>query len=124
MVVRYLDSITNQNDTNLINPTQITSQTFFSRNELNQILSIYGKKVSEGKLKDYAIDHLESSAIFSFFRHTFETASLKIIKNKKISKSKLKYHLVSAAGSIIKRSNEFDLIIKHLNTANLEIVKK
>jgi hypothetical protein len=49
---------------------------------------------------------------------------LKIIKNKKISKSKLKYHLVSSAGSIIKRSNELELIIKHLNTTNLKIVKK
>mgnify|MGYP006077873943 FL=1 len=124
MVVRYLSSITNHDNSAQISPAQTVSQTFFNRNELNQILSIYGKKISEGKLKDYAIDHLESSAVFSFFRHTFETAFLKIIKNKKISKSKLKYHLVSSAGSIIKRSNELELIIKHLNTTNLKIVKK
>jgi len=49
---------------------------------------------------------------------------LKIIKNKKMNKSKLKYHLVSAAGIVIKRSNEIENIIKYLNSANLEIIKK
>ena len=124
MVVRYIDTqIQNPQINQNSNPTALT-QTFFNKTELNQILSIYGKKVSEGKWKDYAIDHLESSAIFSFFRNTFESASLKIIKHKRISKSKLKYHLVSSSGSDIKRSNELDLIINYLNKANLEIIKK
>ena len=124
MVVRYIDTqIQNQQINQNSKPSALT-QTFFNKAELNQILSIYGKKVSEGKWKDYAIDHLESSAIFSFFRNTFESASLKIIKHKRISKSKLKYHLVSSSGSDIKRSNELDLIINYLNKANLEIIKK
>lgn len=124
MVVRYIDTqIQNPQINQNSNPSALT-QTFFNKTELNQILSIYGKKVSEGKWKDYAIDHLESSAIFSFFRNTFESASLKIIKHKRISKSKLKYHLVSSSGSDIKRSNELDLIINYLNKANLEIIKK
>jgi|TARA_Y100000385_G_scaffold124795_1_gene129717 hypothetical protein len=124
MVVRYIDTqIQNQQINQNSKPSALT-QTFFNKTELNQILSIYGKKVSEGKWKDYAIDHLESSAIFSFFRNTFESASLKIIKHKRISKSKLKYHLVSSSGSDIKRSNELDLIINYLNKANLEIIKK
>ena len=124
MVVRYIDTqIQNQQINQNSKPSALT-QTFFNKTELNQILSIYGKKVSEGKWKDYAIDHLESSAIFSFFRNTFESASLKIIKHKRISKSKLKYHLVSSSGSDIKRSNELNLIINYLNKANLEIIKK
>jgi hypothetical protein len=124
MVVRYIDiQIQNPQINQNSKPSALT-QTFFNKTELNQILSIYGKKVSEGKWKDYAIDHLESSAIFSFFRNTFESASLKIIKHKRISKSKLKYHLVSSSGSDIKRSNELDLIINYLNKANLEIIKK
>ena len=124
MVVRYIGTqIQNPQINQNLKPSALT-QTFFNKSELNQILSIYGKKVSECKWKDYAIDHLESSAIFSFFRNTFESASLKIIKHKRISKSKLKYHLVSSSGSDIKRSNELDLIINYLNKANLEIIKK
>ena len=67
MVVRYIDTqIQNPQINQNSKPSPLT-QTFFNKTELNQILSIYGKKVSEGKWKDYAIDHLESSAIFSFF---------------------------------------------------------
>ena len=124
MVVRYIDTQIQNPQVNQNSKSSALSQTFFNRNELNQILSIYGKKVSEGKWKDYAIDHLETSAIFSFFRNTFESASLKIVKHKRVSKSKLKYHLVSSSGSDIKRSNELDLIINYLNKANLEIIKK
>lgn len=124
MVVRYIDTQIQNPQINQNSKPSVLTQTFFNKTELNQILSIYGKKVSEGKWKDYAIDHLESSAIFSFFRNTFESASLKIIKHKRISKSKLKYHLVSSSGSDIKRSNELDLIINYLNKANLEIIKK
>ena len=124
MVVRYIDTQIQNPQINQNSRPSALTQTFFNKTELNQILSIYGKKVSEGKWKDYAIDHLESSAIFSFFRNTFESASLKIIKHKRISKSKLKYHLVSSSGSDIKRSNELDLIINYLNKANLEIIKK
>ena len=124
MVVRYIDTQIQNPQINQNSKPSALTQTFFNKTELNQILSIYGKKVSEGKWKDYAIDHLETSAIFSFFRNTFESASLKIIKHKRISKSKLKYHLVSSSGSDIKRSNELDLIINYLNKANLEIIKK
>ena len=124
MVVRYIDTQIQNPQINQNSKSSALTQTFFNKTELNQILSIYGKKVSEGKWKDYAIDHLESSAIFSFFRNTFESASLKIIKHKRISKSKLKYHLVSSSGFDIKRSNELDLIINYLNKANLEIIKK
>ena len=124
MVVRYINTQIQNPQINQNSKSSALTQTFFNKTELNQILSIYGKKVSEGKWKDYAIDHLESSAIFSFFRNTFESASLKIIKHKRISKSKLKYHLVSSSGSDIKRSNELDLIINYLNKANLEIIKK
>ena len=123
MVIRYLNSQKNASHQKSYSQSA-SSLTFFNRNELNQILSIYGKKGSEGKWKDYTIDHLEHSAIFSFFRNTFENAALKIIKNKKMNKSKLKYHLVSAAGIVIKRSNEIENIIKYLNSANLEIIKK
>ena len=45
--------------------------TFFNKNELSSILSFYGKKVSQGLLKDYAIDHLKTHAIFYFYRNTF-----------------------------------------------------
>ncbi len=55
MVVRYINAQIQSPQINQNSKSSVLSQTFFNRNELNQILSIYGKKVSEGKWKDYAM---------------------------------------------------------------------
>tara|TARA_B100000902_G_scaffold378060_1_gene410938 strand:- start:844 stop:1188 length:345 start_codon:yes stop_codon:yes gene_type:complete len=88
---------------------------FFNKHELNSILSFYGNKVSQGILKDYAIDCLSTQAIFSFYRNTFENAYIKIIKHNYISKSSIGYQLVNATGSHLKLSNDLDKIIKYLD---------
>ena len=55
---------------------------YFLKNELASILDIYSKNVSKGIWKDYALDHNNSSAIFSVFRSSFECAVLEIHKKK------------------------------------------
>ena len=78
MVIHYLN--TQQRDEKLDQKVRITS---FNKVELNMILSIYGKNVSNGIWRDYAIDHNENTAVFSIYRSTFEKAFLQIIKSKK-----------------------------------------
>ncbi|MFO0998337.1 MAG: DUF2794 domain-containing protein [Alphaproteobacteria bacterium] len=43
---------------------------FFNRPELNQLLSLYSRRVSRGEWRDYAIDHSATAAVFSVFRHS------------------------------------------------------
>lgn len=45
---------------------------FFSRLELNQLLSLYSLHVVSGEWRDYAIDHRRDAAVFSVFRHAAE----------------------------------------------------
>src|SRR3546814_14228307 len=40
---------------------------FFDRAELNQLLSLYSRNVASGEWRDYAIDQLGGSAVFSVF---------------------------------------------------------
>ena len=54
--------------------------TFFSRSELNQLLSLYSRQVMRGEWRDYAIDQREGAAVFSVFRHTQEGALYTIVK--------------------------------------------
>lgn len=54
---------------------------FFSRPELNQLLSLYSLQVARGEWRDYAIDQHESSALFSVFRHTHESPLYTIVKS-------------------------------------------
>jgi hypothetical protein len=53
---------------------------YFSRPELNQLLSLYSRKVMAGEWRDYAIDHRDGLALFSVFRHTQEAALFTIMK--------------------------------------------
>lgn len=53
---------------------------FFSRPELNRLLSLYSRKVARGEWRDYAIDQRDGAALFSVFRHTQEAALYTIVK--------------------------------------------
>jgi hypothetical protein len=54
---------------------------FFTRSELNQLLSLYSRNVSRGIWRDYAIDHREGRALFSVFRRSQEAALYTIVKS-------------------------------------------
>jgi hypothetical protein len=54
---------------------------FFSRPELNQLLSLYSRQVMRGEWRDYAIDQRDGAALFSVFRHTQEAAVYTIVKS-------------------------------------------
>jgi hypothetical protein len=53
---------------------------YFTRSELNQLLSVYSRQVSRGVWRDYAIDHRDGVALFSVFRHTQEAPAYSIVK--------------------------------------------
>ena len=117
MVIHYLN--TQPGDGKLDQKTRITS---FNKVELNMILSIYGKKVSNGSWRDYAIDHNENTAVFSIYRSTFEKAFLQIIKSKKSLKKQKKYLLLNANNKKLKDSNELIGIIDFLGFSLKRVV--
>jgi hypothetical protein len=53
---------------------------FFSRKELNQLLSLYSRQVMRGEWRDYAIDQQEAAVLFSVFRHTQERPLYTVVK--------------------------------------------
>jgi hypothetical protein len=58
-----------------------TKPTFFSRGELNQLLSLYSRQVMRGLWRDYAIGLQDGKALFAVFRNTDETALFTIVKS-------------------------------------------
>lgn len=54
--------------------------TFFDRNELSQLLSLYSRRVANGQWRDYAIDQQGGSVVFSVFRHTHDAPAFRIAK--------------------------------------------
>ena len=55
----------------------------FSKNDLNLIISIYSKNVSNGIWKDYSINFEKNYAEFSIYRHSYASPEFSIVKNKK-----------------------------------------
>ena len=53
---------------------------FFTRTELNLLLSLYSRRVSAGEWRDYAIDHRRGLAAFSVFRLSRDQAIYRILK--------------------------------------------
>jgi hypothetical protein len=53
---------------------------FFTRPELNQLLSLYSRQVARGEWRDYAIDQRDGAAFFAVFRHTQESPLFTIVK--------------------------------------------
>ncbi len=52
----------------------------FSRFELNQILSLYGTRVSSGEWRDYALDSTNDTAMFYIFKSSNDKPSFTIAK--------------------------------------------
>lgn len=53
---------------------------FFTRAELNQLLSLYSRQVMRGEWRDYAIDQEDGMVLFSMFRRSQELPLYTIVK--------------------------------------------
>lgn len=87
---------------------------FFTRQELNAILNVYGHKVAAGEWRDYAIDFGKEKATFSAFRHASEVPLYRIEKCPKLAKKQGAYSVVTATGLILRRGHDLKRVLEVL----------
>ena len=87
----------------------------FDRQELTQILNIYGRKVASGEWRDYAIDTLREKAVFSVFRRSSETPLYRIEKAPKLARRQGVYSVIAATGLILKRGHDLARVLRALD---------
>lgn len=87
-------------------------QVSFDRLELNRILTLYGRMVSAGEWRDYALDFLDDVAVFSIFRRSSEMPLFRIEKRPKLRGRQGQYSVVAAGGVILKRGHELAQVLK------------
>ncbi|WOJ90300.1 DUF2794 domain-containing protein [Methylocapsa polymorpha] len=92
-----------------------TETVSFDRNELREILNLYGRKVADGEWRDYAIDFTAQKAVFSIYRRASECALYRIEKNPKLARKQGSYAVVTATGLILKRGHELRRVIAVLD---------
>jgi hypothetical protein len=90
------------------------SLTVFNRQELNEILALYGRMVAMGEWRDYAIDMGRDRAVFSIFRRSSECPLFRIEKNPKMARKQGAYSVVAATGLILKRGHELGRVLRVL----------
>lgn len=89
----------------------------FQRRELDRILQVYSRMVAEGQWRDYAIDHLRDRAVFSAFRRTSEVPLYRIEKDPSRARKQGAFAIISAAGLVLKRGHELDIVLKYFDKA-------
>jgi hypothetical protein len=88
------------------------AQVRYDRRELNQILNIYGRMVSAGEWRDYAIDFGDDAAVFSIFRRSSEMPLYRIEKRPELRNRQGMYAVIDAGGRILKRGHELDTVLR------------
>ena len=72
-----------------------SKRVFFTRAELNQLLSLYTRQVMRGEWRDYAIDQRDGAVLFSMFRRTQEQPLFTVMKSAPGASRKGDYALLS-----------------------------
>ena len=98
---------------------KVEEKPFFEKGELQIILDLYAKMVSEGSWKDYGLSISSKQVSFSVFKNATENALYKICKNFKPNSKNLKYCITDSRGRILKNSYDLENLINKINWKKL-----
>jgi hypothetical protein len=87
----------------------------FDRRELMQILSVYGRKVSQGEWRDYAMDFLKDRALFSIYARVSERPLYVVEKNPKLRNRQGQYMVINQEGRVLKRGHDLGQVLRVLD---------
>ena len=99
-----------------------TEAVWFTRIELNQIMDIYGRMVSAGEWRDYAISPSDKVIVFSVYQRASERPQYQIIKEPKLATKQGAFRLIGPQGQVLKRGNDLPQLLKSLNTKLFKII--
>ena len=99
-------------------------QVGFDRHELGRILDLYGRMVSAGHWRDYAIDLGREAAIFSAFRRAAERPEFRIEKRPALRHRQGMWALVGEAGQVIRRGQELGPVLAPVERRLMKLVEE
>jgi|TARA_B100001093_G_scaffold444317_1_gene447282 hypothetical protein len=99
--------------------SKVEEKQFFEKYELQIILDLYAKMVSEGSWKDYGLSISSKQVSFSVFKNVAENALYKICKNFRPKTKNLKYLITDTNGKVLKNSFDLRNLLKDTNWKKL-----
>jgi hypothetical protein len=95
----------------------------FDRAELTRILDLYGRMVSAGHWRDYAISLDPDVAVFAAFRRTAERPEVRIEKRPALRVRQGAFALIGEHGAVLKRGHDLSLVLAPLERRLLRLVE-
>lgn len=89
----------------------VTPQITFDRNELRTIFNLYGRMVSQGEWRDYALDFRRDKAVFSIYRRSSEMPLYRVEKDPKLARRQGAYSVVASTGLVMKRGTDLARVL-------------
>ena len=96
---------------------------FFIRKELQCILNLYAKMVSNGSWKDYSFTASLREVSFDVYLRASDRPVLRILKNLKPNYYKEKFLIKDKNGNVLKKSEDLNQLINKTSWNNLKLVK-
>jgi len=96
---------------------------FFIKTELQCILNLYAKMVSNGSWKDYSFSSGIKEVSFDVYQRASEKPVLQIAKNLKPDYFNEKYFIKDKDGTILKKSENLNQLINKMSWNKLRIIK-
>ena len=96
---------------------------FFERPELDRLLRLYGRMVAAGEWRDYAIDGLKDSAVFSVFRRASEAPLYRIEKHPALARRQGAWAVVGQGGLILRRGHELEHVLRFFEKARFAVIE-
>ena len=98
-------------------------QKFFIKKELQCILNLYAKMVSNGSWKDYSFSTGAKEVSFDVYQRASEKPVLRITKNLKPNHYNEKYLIKDKNGNILKKSESLNSLINKTSWNKLRMIK-
>ena len=96
---------------------------FFIKKELQSILNLYAKMVSNGSWKDYSFSTGLKEVSFDVYQRASDRPVLRILKNLKPNHYNEKYLIKDKNGNVLKKSENLNQLINKTSWNNLRLVK-
>ena len=96
---------------------------FFIKKELQCILNLYAKMVSNGTWKDYSFSSGVKEVSFNVYQRTSEKPVIRISKNLKPNYFNEKFFIKDKDGNVIKKSENLNQLINKTSWNKLKIIK-
>ena len=105
------------------NESKKEKEKFFIKRELQSILNLYAKMVSNGSWKDYSFSSGLKEVSFDVYQRASDRPVLRILKNLKPHFYNEKFLIKDRNGNVLKKSKDLNQLIEKTSWNNLRLVK-